>query len=71
MKPKYSNRNKDEKDKLRKDAQKHQLNFYQPSDGSSENLQSKSVEDDKINDSGEIIYQQNKIENQNKQKDRI
>lgn len=57
-KARNSNRNlEDDKDKGRKEAQKQQLNFYQPSDGSSENLQSKSLEDDKINDDGEIIYQ--------------
>jgi hypothetical protein len=36
------------------------LNFYQPSEGSSENLKGQSVDlDENINESGEIIYQQN------------
>ena len=43
--------------KVEKDhqAKTQPLNFYQPSEGSSENLQGKSVEDNN-NDSGEIIY---------------
>ena len=49
-----------DKDLKEKDGAKTQpLNFYQPSEGSSENLQGKSVEDNN-NDSGEIIYQQDK-----------
>ena len=58
LKTKNSNRNiqNEEKEKPKRE-QKQQLNFYQPSDGSSDNLQSKSLEDDKIGDDGEIIYQ--------------
>lgn len=49
-----------DKDLKEKEGSKTQpLNFYQPSEGSSENLQGKSVEDNN-NDSGEIIYQQEK-----------
>jgi len=49
-------KDKELKDKGEKDGAKTQpLNFYQPSEGSSENLQGKSVEDNN-NDSGEIIY---------------
>ena len=33
------------------------MNFYQPSEGSSENLKAQSLENDK-EDAGEIIYQQ-------------
>lgn len=69
-KAKNSNRNKEAKESKNSDAAKQQLNFYQPSDGSSENLQSKSVEDDKINDSGEIIYQQNQKSGGTKDKER-
>ena len=38
------------------DGDPNTLNFYQPSEGSSENLKGQSLENDNINDSGEIIY---------------
>lgn len=44
------------------DGDPNTLNFYQPSEGSSENLKGQSLENDNINDSGEIIYQQNSKE---------
>jgi hypothetical protein len=44
------------------DSKSQQLNFYQNSEeGSSDNLVEKSVDQDNMNDSGEIIYQQNKV----------
>lgn len=55
----------DEKKKSREvkgDGDPNTLNFYQPSEGSSENLKGQSLENDNINDSGEIIYQQNSKE---------
>lgn len=43
------------------------LNFYQPSEGSSENLQVQNdLDNDNLNDSGEIIYQQDKNHNEEK-----
>lgn len=46
---------KDKGDNKDPNSKTQPLNFYQPSEGSSENLQGKSVEDNN-NDSGEIIY---------------
>ena len=56
------NKEKSKKAETQKDESRkaQQLNFYQPSEGSSENLKGQSVDlDENINESGEIIYQQN------------
>jgi hypothetical protein len=45
------------------------LNFYQNSEGSSDNLAEKSIDNENGNDSGEIIYQQNKGSNAEKDTD--
>jgi hypothetical protein len=57
---------KDNNERGEIDSKAQQLNFYQNSEGSSDNLEQKSVDQDN-NDSGEIIYQQNKAGNAEKE----